>query len=170
MNTAIVSGSGGSVGIGFAVPMHLARFVVPQLAEKGRVERGWLGVSAQPLTRDLAASLGLSRTEGALVSQVWEGSPAAAAGMRRGDVIVEVDGRKIGRATDLSLLVAAAPVGKDIRVSVLREGKPVTLMRGWRVASSRPRCPPRRRPSPDSGRGSVLTSSPSHRRWPASSA
>ena len=127
MNTAIVSGSGGSIGIGFAVPMHLAKFVVPQLAEKGQVERGWLGVSAQPLTRDLAASLGLSRTEGALVSQVWEGSPAAAAGMRRGDVIVELDGRKIGRATDLSLLVAAAPVGKDVKVSVLREGKPVTL-------------------------------------------
>ena len=127
MNTAIVSGSGGSIGIGFAVPMHLAKFVVPQLADKGRVERGWLGVSAQPLTRDLAASLGLSRTEGALVSQVWDGSPAAAAGMRRGDVIVELDGRKIGRTTDLSLLVAAAPVGKDVKVSVLREGKPVTL-------------------------------------------
>jgi serine protease Do len=127
MNTAIVSGSGGSIGIGFAVPVHLAKFVVPQLAEKGQVERGWLGVTAQPLTRDLAASLGVSRTEGALVSQVWEGSPAAAAGLRRGDVIVALDGRKIGRATDLSLLVAAAPVGKDIGVSVLREGKPVTL-------------------------------------------
>jgi serine protease Do len=127
MNTAIVSRTGGSVGIGFAVPMHLAKFVVPQLAEKGQVERGWLGVTAQPLTRELAASLGVARTEGALVSQVWDGSPAAAAGLRRGDVIVEVDGRKISRATDLSLLVAAAPVGKDVRVSVLREGKPVAL-------------------------------------------
>jgi len=127
MNTAIVSGSGGSVGIGFAVPMHLAKFVVPQLAEKGRVERGWLGVSAQPLTRDLASGLGLSRTEGAVVSQVVEGSPAAAAGVRRGDVIVEVDGHKVNRTTDLSQLVAATPVGKDIKVSVLREGKPVTV-------------------------------------------
>jgi serine protease Do len=127
MNTVIVSASGGSIGIGFAVPMHLAKFVVPQLAEKGRVERGWLGVTAQPLTRDLAASLKLPRTEGALVSQVWDGSPAAAAGLRRGDVIVELDGRKIGRATDLSLLVAAAPIGKDITVSVLRDGRPVTV-------------------------------------------
>jgi serine protease Do len=127
INTAIVSGSGGSIGIGFAVPVHLAKFVVPQLAEKGQVERGWLGVTAQPLTRELAASLGIAQTEGALVSQVWEGSPAAAAGMRQGDVIVELDGRKIGRATDLSLLVAAAPVGKTIAVSVLREGKPTTL-------------------------------------------
>ena len=91
------------------------------------MERGWLGVTAQPLTADLAAGLGLPRHEGALVSQVWEGSPAAAAGLRRGDVIVELDGRKISRTTDLSLLVAAAPVGKDIKVSVLREGKPVIL-------------------------------------------
>jgi serine protease Do len=127
VNTAIVSRSGGSVGIGFAVPVHLAKFVIPQLAEKGHVERGWLGVSAQPLTRELAASLGLSRTEGALVSQVVEGSPAAAAGVRRGDVIVEVDGRKVSRTTTLSLLVAAAPIGKDLKVSVLRDGKAVTL-------------------------------------------
>jgi serine protease Do len=127
MNTIIVSGSGGSIGIGFAVPMHLAKFVVPQLAETGRVERGWLGVTAQPLTRELAASLKLSRTEGALIAQVWDGSPAAAAGLRRGDVIVELDGRRIGRATDLSLLVAAAPIGKDIAVTVLREGKPMTV-------------------------------------------
>jgi serine protease Do len=127
INTAIVSGSGGSIGIGFAVPVHLAKFAVPQLAETGRVERGWLGVTAQPLTRDLAAGLGLARTEGALVSQVWDGSPALAAGMRRGDVIVELDGRKITRATDLSLLVAASPIGKDIAVSVLRDGKPMTL-------------------------------------------
>jgi serine protease Do len=127
INTAIVSGSGGSIGIGFAVPVHLAKFAVPQLAETGRVERGWLGVTAQPLTRDLAAGLGLARTEGALVSQVWDGSPALAAGMRRGDVIVELDGRKITRATDLSLLVAASPIGKDIAISVLRDGKPMTL-------------------------------------------
>jgi serine protease Do len=127
INTAIVSGSGGSIGIGFAVPVHLAKFVVPQLAEKGQVERGWLGVSAQPLTRELAASLGVSRMEGALVSQVLDGSPAATAGVRRGDVIVALDGRKINRATDLSLLVAATPVGKDIAVSVLRDGKPMTL-------------------------------------------
>src|SRR5262245_17827656 len=127
MNTAIVSGSGGSVGIGFAVPVHLAKFVVPQLAEKGKVERGWLGVSAQQLTRDLAASLSLSRTEGALVSQVIDGSPAAAAGMQRGDVIVDVDGHKVNRTTDLSQLVAATPIGKEVKVALLRDGKPVTL-------------------------------------------
>jgi serine protease Do len=127
INSAIFSRTGGSIGIGFAVPVHLAKFVVPQLAEKGQVERGWLGVTAQPLTTDLAAALGLTRTDGVVVSQVWDGSPAAAAGVKQGDVIVELDGRKIGRATDLSLQVAATPIGKDVKVSVLREGKPVTL-------------------------------------------
>src|SRR5262245_27621586 len=127
INSAIFSRTGGSVGIGFAVPVNLAKFVVPQLAESGQVVRGWLGVTAQPLTAELAAGLRLPRSEGALVSQVWEGSPAATAGLKRGDVIVEMDGRKIGRTTDLSLLVAATPVGKDVKVSVLRQGQPLTL-------------------------------------------
>jgi serine protease Do len=127
INTAIVSRSGGSIGIGFAVPVNLAKFVVPQLAESGQVVRGWLGVTAQPLTPELAAGLRLPPSEGALVSQVWEGSPAAAAGLKRGDVIVEVDGRKISRTTDLSLLVAATPVGKNVTVSILRDGKPHAL-------------------------------------------
>ena len=127
INTAIVSRTGGSIGIGFAVPIQLAKFVVPQLAESGEVVRGWLGVTAQPLTPELAAGLDLKRSEGALVSQVWDGSPAAAAGLQRGDVIVEMDGRKVNRTTDLSLLVAATPVGKEIALSVLRDGKPVSL-------------------------------------------
>ncbi|MGH7333167.1 MAG: trypsin-like peptidase domain-containing protein [Candidatus Rokuibacteriota bacterium] len=127
INSFIVSRTGGSIGIGFAVPVNLAKFVVPQLAESGQVVRGWLGVTAQPLTPDLAAGLRLPKSEGALVSQVWDGSPAALAGLKRGDVIVEVDGRKVGRTTDLSLLVAATPVGKDVTVSVLREGKPLKL-------------------------------------------
>jgi serine protease Do len=127
INSAIFSRTGGSIGIGFAVPVNLAKFVVPQLAESGQVVRGWLGVTAQPLTPDLAAGLGVPKSEGALISQVWDGSPAAAAGLKRGDVIVEIDGRKIGRTTELSLLVAATPVGKDVTVAVLREGKPLTV-------------------------------------------
>ena len=127
INSAIFSRTGGSIGIGFAVPVNLAKFVVPQLAESGQVVRGWLGVTAQPLTAELAAGLRLPRSEGALVSQVWEGSPADAAGLKRGDVIIEMDGRKIGRTTDLSLLVAATPVGKNVTMSVLREGKPLVL-------------------------------------------
>jgi serine protease Do len=127
INSAIVSRTGGSIGIGFAVPVNLAKFVVPQLAETGQVVRGWLGVTAQPLTSELAAGLRLTQADGALVSQVWDGSPAAAAGLQRGDVIVEVDGRKVSRTTDLSLLVAATPVGKTVTVAVLRDGKPLSL-------------------------------------------
>lgn len=127
INTAIVSNGGGSIGIGFAVPVSLARFVVPQLAQHGRVERGWLGVTMQPLTPELAAGLKLPQTQGALVSEVAKGSPAATAGFRPGDVIVEFDGRPITRTTDLSLLVAASPVGQSVKLAVLRDGRPLTL-------------------------------------------
>jgi serine protease Do len=147
INTAIVSRTGGSIGIGFAVPVNLAKFVVPQLAESGQVVRGWLGVTAQPLTSELAAGLRLPQAEGALVSQVWEGSPAAAAGLRRGDVIVEIDGRKISRTTDLSLLVAATPVGKTVNLAVLRDGKPVSLTA--QVARREPQAPLAQAPRPE---------------------
>jgi serine protease Do len=127
MNTAIFSRTGGSVGIGFAVPINMAKFVAPQLAEHGRVERGRLGVTVQPLSPELAKSFGLVQQDGALVSSVAEGSPAAQAGVRPGDVVVEYDGHKIGRTTELSRMVAATPVGKQVSMKVMRDGKPMTL-------------------------------------------
>jgi serine protease Do len=127
INTAIVSRSGGSVGIGFAVPSSLAKTVVAQLANHGKVERGWLGVSIQPLTQDLAKSFKRGDTAGALVSEVKEGSPADRAGLKTGDVIVELDGKKVAKATDLPGLVADMPVGRHVPIVVVRDGKDVRL-------------------------------------------
>jgi len=127
INTAIFSRGGGSVGIGFAVPASLAKTVITQLADHGKVERGWLGVSIQPLTKDLAASFKRSDTNGALISAVVEGSPADKAGLKAGDVLVEFDGKKVAKATDLPGLVADMPVGKDVPMTVVREGRELKL-------------------------------------------
>jgi serine protease Do len=127
MNTAIFSRTGGSVGIGFAVPINMAKLVAPQLAEHGKVERGWLGVTIQPLSPELAKAFGVTQQEGALVSSVAEGSPAAQAGVRHGDVIVEYDGQKVGRTPELPRMVAATPVGKKVTMKVLRDGKEMSL-------------------------------------------
>ncbi|PYO05040.1 MAG: peptidase, partial [Candidatus Rokuibacteriota bacterium] len=128
INTAIFSRGGGSVGIGFAVPSSLAKTVITQLADHGKVERGWLGVSIQPLTRDLARTFKHGdSTTGALVSAVIEGSPADKAGVKTGDVIVELDGKKVAKATDLPGLVADIPVGRDVSIVVTREGTEMRL-------------------------------------------
>jgi serine protease Do len=127
LNTAIFSRTGGSIGIGFAVPINMAKFVAPQLAEHGKVERGRLGVTIQPLSPELAKSFGLAQQDGALVSSVAEGSPAAQVGVRPGDVVVEYDGHKVGRTTDLSRMVAATPAGKQVTMKVMRDGKQMTL-------------------------------------------
>src|SRR5499427_2000404 len=127
INTAIFSRGGGSVGIGFAVPASLAKTVITQLADHGKVERGWLGVSIQPLTNELAASFKRSDTNGALISAVVEGSPADKAGLKAGDVLVEFDGKKVAKSTDLPGLVADVPVGRDVPMTVMREGREVKL-------------------------------------------
>jgi serine protease Do len=127
INAAIFSQSGGSVGIGFAIPVNLAKTVVSQLASAGRVERGWLGVSIQEMTPALAQGLGLEGGKGALVAQVTEGSPAARAGLQQGDLIVELDGRAVTRTEDLPRLVADLPVGRQVPIKLLREGKTLTL-------------------------------------------
>jgi serine protease Do len=127
LNTAIFSRTGGSIGIGFAVPINMAKFVAPQLAEHGKVERGRLGVTIQPLSPELAKSFGVAQQDGALVSSVAEGSPAAQVGVRPGDVVVEYDGHKVGRTTDLSRMVAATPAGKQVTMKVMRDGKQMTL-------------------------------------------
>jgi serine protease Do len=127
INTAIFSQSGGSVGIGFAIPMSLAKNVVTQLADSGKVTRGWLGVGIQPVTPELAKSFGRTETTGVLVSSVTEGSPAERAGLKTGDIITDYDGRKVERASDLPRAVAGTPVGRDVKLNVVRDGKPMTL-------------------------------------------
>jgi serine protease Do len=122
INTAIFSRSGGSVGIGFAVPSSLAKSVLTQLAEHGKVERGWLGVSIQPLTKELAKGFKRDETTGVLVSSVVEGSPAAKAGVKSGDVIVEFDGKSIAKSEDLPRLVAETPIGREVTLVVVRDG------------------------------------------------
>ena len=127
INSIIFSRTGGSVGIGFAIPVNLAKSVFSQLAANGRVERGWLGVSIQELTPALVRTLGLADGHGALVAQVTDGSPAAAAGVKRGDVIVAVAGRAVSRSADLPPLVANLEPGRPVSITVVRDGKPTTL-------------------------------------------
>lgn len=127
INTAIYSPSGGSVGIGFAIPSNLAKSVVAQLKENGAVERGWLGVEIQQVTPDLAAGLGLDEPKGALVANVDPASPAGQAGVKAGDVILGFDGQAVKELRDLPRLVAAAKPGETAEVLVLRDGKEKTL-------------------------------------------
>ncbi len=127
INTAILSQSGGSVGVGFAIPITLAKTVVAQLASSGHVERGWLGVTIQRVTPDLAKSFGLSSPAGALVADVKSGSPAERAGLKSGDVIVEYDGAAVARSEDLPRAVAATAVGREVSVTVVRDGQRMTL-------------------------------------------
>ena len=125
INTAIYSPSGGSVGIGFAVPSNIAEHVVGELKEHGHVTWGWLGVSIQNITPSIAKSLGLEpeHPTGALVASVTPDSPAQKAGLTPGDVITEADGRKIETVHDLPRLVAAQPIGSKLDLTVLRGGK-----------------------------------------------
>ena len=108
VNTAIISPTGVSAGIGFAVPSDMAKSVIAQLKEKGTVARGWLGVNIQRVTKDLAAGLGMKTPEGALVSNVTEDSPAAKAGLKAGDVIVAVEDERIEKMRELPRRVARA--------------------------------------------------------------
>src|SRR5262245_64020975 len=140
INAAIFSRSGGSIGIGFAIPVNLAKPVLTQLASGGRVVRGWLGVSIQPVTADLAKSLKLSETTGALVSSVTDGSPAAKAGIKPGDVILEFNGERVARADRLPNVVATTPVGREVPLSLMRDGKstPLTVKVGQVPAAKGP--------------------------------
>jgi serine protease Do len=121
--SAIVSQGGGFQGVGFAIPMDLAQPIVKQLRAEGRVSRGWLGVSIQPITPDLARSFGLTAREGALVASVSEGSPAEQAGVKPGDVIVRYDGKAVASPRALSTLVASTASGRAVEIGVIRDGK-----------------------------------------------
>ncbi|MGH9333996.1 MAG: Do family serine endopeptidase, partial [Vicinamibacteria bacterium] len=123
INTAIFSSSGGNMGIGFAIPSGLARTIYAQLVEQGEVRRGWLGVSVQNLTRELAESFGIPDQKGALVSGVVsEDAPAARAGLKPGDVIVELEEHPIQSAIDLTRAIAAVSPGSTVRIEYLRDG------------------------------------------------
>jgi len=124
INTAIIAGG---QGIGFAIPINMAKGIIPQLKEKGKVTRGWLGVSIQPVTPELSQSFGLSGEKGALVSEVIPDSPADKGGIRAGDVIISFDGKEIHEMNELPRIVAATPVGKEVTIVVIREGKPVEV-------------------------------------------
>jgi serine protease Do len=119
INTAIVAGG---QGIGFAIPINMAKGVITQLKEKGKVTRGWLGVAVQTVTQELAKSFGLKEGKGALVAEVTKGSPAEEAGIEQGDVIIEFDGKEISEMNTLPRIVAETPVGKKVKVVVIRNG------------------------------------------------
>jgi serine protease Do len=127
INTAIYSPNGGSVGIGFAVPSNVAKVVVAQLEEHGKVSRGWLGVQIQQVTPAIAASLGLHDEHGALVAVVTQNSPAAKAGLKQGDVILSFNGSEVGRLHDLPRLVAETPPETAAKIKVWRNGQTVEL-------------------------------------------
>ncbi|MDE1938845.1 MAG: DegQ family serine endoprotease [Alphaproteobacteria bacterium] len=127
MNSMIYSPSGGSVGIGFAIPASTIRQVVAQLQAHGRVTRGWLGVQIQSVTPDMAASLGMSQPKGAIVASIVPGSPAAKAGFEQGDVVTAINGKQVEDSQDLTRRVAELTAGKKAGFSVLRDGGSKTL-------------------------------------------
>ena len=127
INSAIFSQSGGNIGIGFAIPIDLAKSIVAQLRDKGKVTRGWLGVSIQSVTPELAKSFGLKEPSGALVAEVTKDSPAEKAGFERGDIIVAFNSTPIKDSHELPALVARTPVGEKAQVTILRGGKEKNL-------------------------------------------
>jgi serine protease Do len=122
VNSAIYSRSGGSIGIGFAIPINLAMRVVDQLRSNRRVVRGWLGVAMQDVTPELARSFGLPNEEGALISDIYRGGPAHRAGIRRGDVVVGFNGQPVKNSRELARSAAEIPIGNAVKIDVIREG------------------------------------------------
>ncbi len=127
INTAIFSPSGGSIGIGFAIPANLAKPVIDDLQKYGKARRGWLGVRIQSVTDEIAESLGLKEQRGALVADVSPGGPAAKAGIRKGDVIASFDGKDVSEMHRLPRIVAETPINKDVEVVLWRDGKKLSI-------------------------------------------
>jgi len=127
VNTAIFSPSGGSVGIAFAIPADTVKSVVGQLKDKGKVTRGWIGVQIQPVTADIADSLGMKQAKGALVAEPQEGSPAAKAGIKSGDVIVSLNGEPVPDARTLARRISSMPPNTSVKIGVFRNGREEVL-------------------------------------------
>lgn len=136
INTAIISQSGGSNGIGFAIPVNLARGVMHQLIKYGRVKRGWLGLGGQPLTQRLSEALGIPFVEGILISQVHEGSPAAKAGIRPGDVLTHIDGNAVLYVREALNYIAGLRPGTQVQLKLMRNSNAIKVTV---TASERPK-------------------------------
>ncbi len=143
VNSAIYTPSGGSVGVGFAIPANLARPVIDQLRAHGMVTRGWLGVQIQDVTPGIARSFALPNAAGALITDVSPGGPAEKAGLRPGDVVLAFNGQKVAKPRDFSIAVAKAPIGKKVAMTVWRRGKTIAVSP---VIASQPE--PSRAPQP----------------------
>jgi len=152
VNTAIFSPSGGSVGIAFAIPADTVKSVVAQLREKGNVTRGWIGVQIQPVTPELAESLGLKKASGALVSEPQPSSPAAKAGIASGDVITSVDGNSVADARELARKIGTMAPGATVKLGLIHQGqdKTVTLTLGTLPNEHQAANQPTERPAADS--------------------
>ncbi len=127
VNAAIVSPSGGSVGISFAIPADTVKSVIAQLRDKGRVSRGWIGVQIQPVTAEIAENLGLSEARGALVAEPDQAGPASKAGIEPGDVITAVNGKEVADSRNLARTISSMPPGTSARLTVVRKGKAKTV-------------------------------------------
>jgi serine protease Do len=168
INTAIYSPNGGSVGIGFAIPSALAKPVIEQLRQHGKVDRGWLGVQIQQVTPEIAKSLGLGKGEGALIADVTEGGPAAKAGFKQGDVILAFDGHKIDKVRDLPIVVAESAIGHKADVKIWRDGKEATLHPSIVAMPDNPKVAQSRRParrSPEQSSALGLRLAPLTNEW-----
>jgi len=167
INTAIISPTGGSIGIGFAVPSEIAVNVIQQLREFGETRRGWLGVRIQDVTDDVAKDLGMAATRGALVAGVDEKGPAAAAGIAAGDVIVSLDGKPVDAMHALPRMVADLPVGKVVAIGILHDGKEQTvsvtlgrLEEAEQAAAAANAAKPTTQPEPDATPPPVIVTGP----------
>ncbi|WP_332683545.1 DegQ family serine endoprotease [Bosea sp. (in: a-proteobacteria)] len=158
INTAILSPTGGSVGIGFAVPSSLATNIVDQLKEFGETRRGWLGVRIQNVDEATAEALGLGAARGALVAGVDDKGPAKPAGLEIGDVIVKFDGKDVKDSRDLPRIVAGTPVGKDVPMQIMRKGKELTkTVKLGRLEDGEKVQPASSKPAPEAAKPAVTS-------------
>jgi serine protease DegQ len=127
INSAIYSQTGGSVGIGFAIPVSTAKTVLDSIVKHGQVVRGWIGIESQDITPELADSFGLGRNNGAIIAGVVRGGPADRAGIRPGDILLSVDGKKVGSTNDMLNLIADLPPGGKAKMTVMRKSRQATL-------------------------------------------
>ena len=147
INTVIYSPSGGSIGIGFAIPSALAQPIIEKLKATGKVERGWIGARIQPVTDDIAESVGLDKSRGAMIASIDPGSPAAQAKLQPGDVILSYDGKPIERSRQLPRLVADTPPDKQVKAIILRDRKEHEVE--LKMAVLNPNRPPPKPPEPE---------------------